>query len=185
MAKGVAMSEEQRAAVSERMKRVWEKRRAKAQGYQESPIVGVTPRSTADQLAAEEPFEEKPKASSTSGDKWIDLPFEKALADLMDLEKEVKHARAVISFRNSKLPITWTCWTALNRVKQGHLPGMQTAYSRCHKSIPDGKWVFKDDCVINDETGLIDPVVCCRDTCYQIYQIYRTRLKLKERERSA
>ena len=177
-------TEEQRAAISEKMKRVWEKRRAKAQGYQESPIVGVTPHSTAEQVAAEEPVEEKPKVLPPTGDKWIDLPFDKALAHLMNLEKEVKHARAIISFRNRQAPTLWTCWTALNRTLQNNLPGMKTAYSKCIKNIPDGKWVFKDDCIIDDATGLVDPAVCCSPTCYALYQLYRNRQKLKQRERS-
>ena len=174
---------EQRHAASERMRRSWEKRRAKQQGYQESPIVGVTPR------VAEEPkvpvvVMEIPSTTKVTGDPWRDLPFQDALDRLVRLEKEVLHARTVISTRSLSLPKVWTCWTALNRKSQANLPGMSSAYNQCKKNIPDGKWVMKDDCWTNKETGLVDPVVVCSQICYTLYQTYRSRLKLKERQGS-
>ena len=172
---------EQRLAASEAAKRMWEKRKARAQGYQESPIVGVVPR------VAEEPkvpviIVEIPGTTKHTGDPWTDLPFHDALDKLVKLEKEVTYARTVISTRSLSLPKVWTCWTALNRKSQANLPGMTSAYTQCKKNIPDGKWVMKDDCVINKETGIVEPVVVCSQICYTLYQTYRSRLKRKERQ---
>ena len=186
---GTPRTPEQRQAASERMKRVWEKKRAKAQGYQEAPIVGVTPR-----VAWEGPSggteKDPPKvpvvvveiARSTTGDPWKDLPFQDALDKLVSLEREVTHARTIISTRSLSLPKVWTCWTAQNRKAQANLPGMSAAYNQCKKNVPDGKWVMKDDCVINKESGLVEPVVVCSQICYTLYQTYRSRLKLQERQ---
>ena len=172
---------EQRKAQSERLKQSWAKRRARQQGYQESPIVGVTPRVAEDKppvVVVEIPS----TTTRITGDPWRDLPFNDALDRLVKLEKEVAHARTIISTRSMSLPHVWTCWTALNRKAQTNLPGMSAAYNQCKKNIPDGKWVMKDDCVINKETGLVEPVVVCSQICYTLYQTYRSRLKLKERQ---
>lgn len=177
--KGQTLSEDQRRLMSDKMKRIWEQKKAKAQGYQESPIVGVTP-AVADSPKPPVVVVEISKVAP-SGDPWRDLPFNEALDKLVRLEKEVTHARTVISTRSLALPKVWTCWTAANRKAQANLPGMNSAYTQCKKNIPDGKWVMKDDCVINKDTGLIDPVVVCSNTCYHLYQTYRSRLKMKER----
>jgi hypothetical protein len=182
------LTDEQKLAASERMKQVWVERRAKAQGYQESPIIGVTPHSTKQQIEEEqirvtvnggEP--EHTETEEPTGDPWRDLPLDQALVKLTKLEKELKYARAIISVRDRLLPKQWTCWTALNRKDQEELPGMTSTYAKCAKSIPDGKWVFKDDCVINKDTGLVDPVVTCSDRCTMLYQLYRMREKQKQR----
>ena len=179
--RGQLFTAEQKQAASERMKRAWEKRKAKQQGYQESPIVGVSP-TVAETPKAPVIVVEVAATTKSSGDPWKDLPFQDALDRLVRLEKEVLHARTIISTRSLSLPKVWTCWTALNRKSQANFPGMSSAYSQCKKNIPDGKWVFKDDCVVNKETGLVDPVVICSQFCYTLYQTYRSRLKLKERQ---
>ena len=188
------LTPEERAILSQKMRDAWAKRKlhqaAAAQGYQEAPIVGVQPRSTADRIRAETPPPPPvivPDSNSIAnpnghtGDKWADLPFYEALAELTALEKEVTHARQIMSQRSSMLPKVWTCWTALHRKAQSALPGMHSTYTQCAKNIPDGKWVFKDDCNINKDTGLIDPVVCCSNRCYMLYQVFRSREKYKER----
>jgi hypothetical protein len=180
-------TDEQKLAASERMKQVWVERRAKAQGYQESPIIGVTPRSTRDQVEQEQSRSDvngqESEVVEPTGDPWRDLPLDQALRKLTKLEKEVKYARAIMSVRDRLQPKIWTCWTALNRKEQEDLPGMTSTYAKCAKEIPDGRWVYKDDTPRNPDTGLVDPVVTCSDRCTMLYQLWRMREKQKERTR--
>ena len=168
---------------SEAARTVWRKRRAKMQGYQEAPIVGVSTRYVPTEADLHKMVEARKEGSGQpTGDPWHDLPLHQALANLAQKEAELKHAREVITRRTDLLPKLVTCWTALNRKEHAYLPGMYAAYAKCAKTFLQEKAKFRDDCVINPHTKLIDPVWCCSNTCYELYMCHRARLKLKQRD---
>ena len=171
------MNAAQKKAASDRAKLMWANRKVKK--FIDAPAVGVTPREPARvEKSTTVVVEER-----TTGDQWVDMPINDALQALAKLEREVAHARQVVGHRASQLPVILTCWTALHR-KEEFIPGMRSAYNQCHKDIPDGKWIFRDDCVVNPETKLVEPVVVCSMLCYQLYMQYRSRLKMRERTAS-
>lgn len=172
------MNAAQKKAASNRAKLMWEKRRAKAQGYSQAPTVGVTPREPPRVSKSATPPVE-PTVVRSTGDKWVDLPLDEALQSLAALEREVLHARETVQRRTSQLPVILTCWTALHR--KDPIPGIDTAYKQCHKDIPDGKWIYRDDCPRDPKTGLIVPVVVCSMVCFNVYMAQRTREKLERR----
>lgn len=169
------MNAAQKKAQSDRMKLRWEQRKAKNLSV-DAPAVGVTPR---DRISEATPKPAITVVERTTGDKWADMPIDEALQELSKIEREVRHARETVSHRTSQLPVVLTCWTALHR--KDHIPGIDTAYKQCHKDIPDGRWLYRDDCPRDPETGLVSPVVVCSMICFNVYQAQRAREKMKER----
>lgn len=172
-----AWSAEERHRRSEAAKLVWANRRAKKQGYQESPIVAVSTQYV--------PPEEKPMPVVVEPlpvmplDRWQTLPLEEAHRELAELEAELRHAKNVVGVRSIRAPKVFTCWVAANYKEHQDLPGIHTAYRKCPRKLPDGPACkYIDNNNINPDTGLVDPIVCCGSTCYAIYQTYLQRLKM-------
>ena len=179
---------EQRAEQSGRMRQIWAERRAKAQGYQESPVIGIGDDPEKLERIREETREAirenreiKVEVSLPTGDKWQDLPLAEALQELAKLQKEVRRASEVIGQRTTPGIKIWACWTALHHRDLADLPGMTTTYQKCLKKIIDGKEKFIDNCQVNPETGLVDPARCCSTPCIALYQVYQSRLRYKAR----
>lgn len=101
-----------------------------------------------------------------SGFDWERAPLQKAMDRLADFKREYEAAAQVVLRRQQSCPAMWTCWT---KTHKDLAPRMTKG--QCRGSIPDGKWVFKDDGVFEDRDGIRvqAPVVCCSQLCYTAY----------------
>lgn len=97
---------------------------------------------------------------------WESAPLQKAMDRLADFKREYEAAAQVVLRRQQSCPAMWTCWT---KTHKDLAPRMTKG--QCRGSIPDGKWVFKDDGVFEDRDGIRvqAPVVCCSQLCYTAY----------------
>jgi hypothetical protein len=169
------MTEEERKAHSERMKLCWLKRRAKTQGYQQSPIIGVD----VGQAPTEKPEKATVSISVKSADPWQELPWNEAKAKLAKLKADYEHALDVMSRRSETAPKVRTCWTALHHKDLADFPGMKTAYAKCSKTFKDADQKFVDNCHIDPNTGMVDPVFCCGTLCIALYHTYKSQMRYK------
>lgn len=97
---------------------------------------------------------------------WERCPLNRALEALANFKREYEAAAQIVLRRQQTSPAIWTCWT---RTHKELAPKMTRG--QCRGSIPDGKWVFKDDGVFEDRDGVRvqAPVVCCSQLCYTAY----------------
>lgn len=178
------LTEEQKLAYSERMKLAWVKRKAKQQGYQQSPIIGVNVKQAEAVPAkeAKEALKIEVVTSTVTGDPWRDLPWPEALKKLGELKAEYARALEIMGHRSETAPKIRTCWTYLHHKDQADLPGMATAYRGCSRFFRDQEAKFVDNDNFDPVTGLVDPVFCCGTTCIALYNVYRAKQAYKKRE---
>lgn len=94
---------------------------------------------------------------------WMNSTIGEAVDCLSIMKQQYDRAASIVLSRQSKVPTVWKCWTQNNKQLSS-----KTAIAQCKGSIPDGKWVFKDDGA-KDEEGNIAPIVCCSQMCFMGY----------------
>lgn len=99
---------------------------------------------------------------------WEKAPLEEALNHLADAKRAYESAAQIVLRRQSTAPKVLKCW-----VHEHHtdLRIPRATKAQCRKTMPDGRWVFRDDGVFEDRDGVRvpHPAFCCSQLCYTAY----------------
>lgn len=95
---------------------------------------------------------------------WETSPINVIVARQADMKREYDRISQIVTKRLSSEPRVWKCWTQSHKHEVS-----KNTLAQCNGTIPEGKWMLKDDGYRNAQ-GQVEPIVICRSQlCYQEY----------------
>lgn len=102
---------------------------------------------------------------------WETCPVLEAIQKLADFKREYDRVAQIVIRRQSIAPAILTCWSQEHK---SLVP--KSILAVCRKTIPDGRWVSRDDgaFIMQDGIKLFKPAVCCSVLCDTAYRQSRS-----------